>query len=152
MLEGKQVTVNSGPSDSKAGLRGLTLSALAKGYEEFEWFAIDSSELLKFDEVHSPLSQFTFGNESVSPTQPPCRLCLRQTGTLPSFHEASREFPVGPLIGIVSRIHVLPYSQCLTSSPKWGTVQLHRLRRTAFQCLRDSRFRHSIRALLPLDR
>jgi hypothetical protein len=42
------------------------LGSGAKGYEEFQFLAIDSGELLKFDEIDSSFPQLAFRNESMS--------------------------------------------------------------------------------------
>jgi hypothetical protein len=93
--------------------------------EKLKVLTIDSSELLKFDEINSPFAKLAFGNESMGLAQAFCRLHLCQTRALSSLDQPLREFPVGFPIGMVFGIHALRYSQYLTSSPKWGIVDRH---------------------------
>ena len=100
----------SSASESRICRRSVT--------KERNLFTVDFRQLLKFDEIDPPFSEFAFRQKRMCFAESFSDFNLCQTGIAARLDQASEEPLICLVVALIVDIHTRMYIQFLTDSPK----------------------------------
>jgi len=86
--------------------------------KEGDVFSVDFRQLLKFDEIDPPFSEFAFRQKGMRFAESFTDFNLCQTGIAARLDQASEKPPICLVVALIVDIHPCMYIQFLTDSPK----------------------------------